>query len=309
VAVTAFDALVRHTPCVAAPALGERVWLKLESLQRTASFKLRGAALRLDALTAEERARGVVAASAGNHGQGVALAGGHLGVRTAVVVPTAAPAVKKRAMAAYGAEVIERGGGYDEAEAAARAIAAERGAVFVSPFDDPWVIRGNGGTLAEEILADRPDVALVVCPVGGGGLIGGLATVLAPRGVRVVGVQPAANCAMAESLRDGRAYTTYAGQPTLAEGCEGAVAEATYRLCREHGVTVALVDEAAIRRALAFAYRQLGQICEATAAVAIAGVREGVVASPARGATVVVVSGGNVEPALVDEVLREHGAR
>jgi threonine dehydratase len=309
VGASAFESLVRRTPLVPAPALGADVWLKLESLQRTGSFKLRGACLAVDALGAEARARGVVAASAGNHGQGMALAGRHAGVRVTVVVPRTAPAVKKRAMAALGAEVVEAGDGYDAAEAAARALAAERGAVFVSPFDDEQVIRGNGGTLAEEILAERPDARRVVCPVGGGGLCGGLAQALAPRGVAVVGVQPAVNCAMAESLADGRARTVYEGGHTLAEGCDGAVAERTFRLCRDGGVRVALVDERAIRRALAFAYRRLGVVCEATSAVAIAGLVEGAVAAGAGvGATVVVVTGGNIEPDLLDEVLGEYPA-
>jgi threonine dehydratase len=302
--VGAFAQLVRRTPLVPAPALGEGVWLKLENLQRTGSFKLRGACLRLDALSEEERARGVVAASAGNHGQGVALAGSVLGVRTEVVVPTTAPDVKKQAIAALGARVVEEGAHYDAAEAAARRRAAETGAVFVSPFDDPYVIRGNGGTLGDEIRMQLPHVAQVIAPVGGGGLIGGLAEALVPVGVRVRGVQTAVNCAMHESLREGTAMTTYEGGATIAEGCEGAVAESTFDLCARHGVQVALVSEASIRRAVAFAYRRLGIVCEATGAVAIAGVREnGVRSGGAAGPVVVVVSGGNIGAATLDSYL------
>lgn len=304
-AASAYDRLVRWTPLLAAPALGPGVALKLESLQRTGSFKLRGAATRLDALTPAERGAGVVAASAGNHGLGVALAGRALGLRVEVVVPATAPAVKRQGIAALGASVVEGGATYDEAEAAARARAAATGAVFVSPYDDPWIVRGNGERLGEELAAQAPDLALVVCPVGGGGLVGGLAAALAPRGVRVVGVQPAANCAMAESLRDGRAHVVYDGRPTLAEGCEGAVAELTYELCRRHGVAIALVDEPAIRRAIAFAYRRLGVVCEPTAAVALAGLLEGGVAPASAGTTAVVVTGSNLEPELLDAVLRE----
>lgn len=315
VGVGAFSRLVRRTPLVAAPAMSEpsadvppdgagSVWLKLESLQRTASFKLRGACLRLDALTDEERARGVVAASAGNHGLGVALAGRELGIRVEVIVPETSAMVKRNGIAAFGAEVRVGGPTYDAAEAAARARAEETGAVFVSPFDDPHVIRGNGGTLAEEILSQLPEVEQVVCPVGGGGLIGGLAEVLAPKGVRVVGVQPRSNCAMHESLALGSALTRYDGAPTIAEGCEGAVAESTYHLCRAHGVGVVLVSEAAIREAMRFAYERLGLIVEASAAVALAGLRERAVL-PSE-ATVVVVSGGNVDAELLDGVLRGH---
>jgi threonine dehydratase len=163
------------------------------------------------------------------------------------------------------------------------------------------VQRGNGGTLAEEILAQAPDVETVACPVGGGGMISGMAEVLAPRGVKLVGVQPAANCAMTESLRLGRALTEYEGRPTLAEGCEGAVAQSTFDACRRHGVAMVLVDEDAIRAAIAFAYRELGQVIEPSAAVAVAGLRGGHI--PTRG-LVVVVSGGNIEPALLDDILR-----
>jgi threonine dehydratase len=308
--VSAFATLCRRTPLVPAPALGANVSLKLECLQRTGSFKLRGAALRLDAMTDEERAAGVVTASAGNHGQGVALAGQRLRIATHVFVPRSTPDVKKRAIAAYGATVVEHDGGYDAAEAAARAHAEATGMIFVSAFDDPWVIRGNGSTVADEIREQLPDVGAVVAPVGGGGLMSGLAQVLVPAGVRAIGVQPEVNCAMHDSLARGAALTTYEGGATLAEGCEGAVAENTYEILRRHGVPVKLVSEAAIRRAVAFAYRRLGLIVEATGAVGLAGVLEGVVADaagdPAR-PLVVVVTGGNVSPELTDEILRSEG--
>jgi threonine dehydratase len=298
--------VIRHTPMVPAPSLGPGVCLKLESLQRTGSFKLRGALLRVAALGPAARAAGVVTASAGNHGQGVALAGQRLGIRTCVVVPQSAPAVKRSAILALGAEVIEWPGGYDDAEAEGKRLASARGAVFVSAFDDDLVMHGNGGLLAEEILADRADVKQIVVPVGGGGMIAGMARSLAGRGVAVIGAQPAANCAMAESLRDGRAYTTYHGLKTLAEGCEGAVAERTFEVCRAHAVPMVLVDEPAIRAAVAAMYR-IGIVVEPSAAVAVAALRTGVVQPVAAGATVVVVSGQNIDPELLDEILREHG--
>lgn len=297
---SAYAQLVRRTPLVAAAAL-PGVLLKLESLQRTGSFKLRGACTRLDALTAEERARGVVAASAGNHGLGVALAGKALGIRVEVVVPATSPEVKRRGIAALGASVVEGGPTYDDAEATARRRAGASGAVFVSPFDDPWVIAGNGRRLAEELLEQEPGLRTVICPVGGGGLCGGLAAALAPHGARVIGVQPVTNCAMHDSLRDGAALTVYSGAPTIAEGCDGAVAAATWELCRAAGVTIALVEEAAIREAVAFAYRQLGVVVEPTAAVGLAGLLRGVV-KPA-GKTALVITGGNVDPDLLDAVL------
>jgi threonine dehydratase len=246
----------------------------------------------------------VVAASAGNHGLGVALAGRALGIAVEVLVPATSPAVKRDGIAALGARVSVGGAGYDEAEAEARRVAAATGRVFVSPFDDPLIMRGNGGTVAEEILAEAPEVTQVVCPVGGGGLISGLAEVLVPLGVAVIGVQPEGNCAMHASLALGRALVVYDGEPTLAEGCEGAISEATYAVCRRLGVSTALVGEDAIRRAMAAAYRG-GQVIEPTAAVGLAGVLEGVVPRSPR--TVVVVTGGNVDPELLSRVIRECG--
>jgi len=301
--VSAFSTLVRRTPLVAWPGRAD-FYLKLENLQRTGSFKLRGACLRLDALSEDERKRGVVAASAGNHGLGVALAGQVLGIAVEVIIPGTTPAVKRDGIAALGARVSVGGAGYDEAEAEARRLAAATDRVFVSPFDDPLIMRGNGGTVAEEILAAAPDVTQVVCPVGGGGLISGLAEVLAPRGVAVVGVQPEANCAMHTSLALGRALVVYEGRPTLAEGCEGGVSESTYAICRRHGVVTAVVGEDAIRRAMGAAYRA-GHLVEPTAAVALAGVLER--AAPRSPRTVVVVTGGNVNPELTSRVILESG--
>jgi threonine dehydratase len=291
--------LCRVTPLVDAPALG--CALKLESLQRTGSFKLRGAALRLASLTDDERRRGVVAASAGNHGQGVALAARALGIAAQVIVPETTPRVKRDAIAALGAQLSVAGRNYDLAEAEARAIAARTGAVFVSPFDDELVIAGNGRWLGEELLAQRPDTTTVVVPVGGGGLVGGLAAALAGRGVSIIGVQPAANCAMHDSLASGRALTVYDGGHTRCEGLEGPVAERTFALARDHGVRVVLVDEAAILAAMAFAYRALGLCVEPSAAVGIAALRAGLIAPSPR--TVVLVTGSNVEPEQLDEAL------
>ncbi|MBI4508203.1 MAG: pyridoxal-phosphate dependent enzyme [Deltaproteobacteria bacterium] len=272
------------------PSQGAEVYLKLESLQPSGSFKLRGAALRLDALDAAERLRGVVASSAGNHGLGVALAALTLGIRATVFVPETSPAAKRQGIARLGATVVAFGATYDQAEHAARTFSAETGAVFVSPFDDPWVIRGNGGTLAEEILEQRPDARQVVCTVGGGGLAAGLAEILTPAGASIVGVQPRGHCAMSESLRLGKALVEYHGEPTLAGGCEGGVAERTFEACVRHRVTMTLVSEDAIRRAMTFAQDRLGLVVEPTAAVALAGILEGAV--PTLVPTVVVVSGG-----------------
>jgi threonine dehydratase len=299
--------LTRVTPLVPAPALGRRtgadVWLKLESLQRTGSFKLRGAAARLAAIAAETTPRRVVAASAGNHGLGVALAAQAYGLEATVLVSAQTPEVKRAGIAALGAKVEVGGATYDEAEAAAKARAAvDPGLVFVSAFDDDHVIAGNGGLLAREILAQLPDVQAIVVPVGGGGLAGGIGVEVVPRGIKVLGASPEVNCAMRRSLDEGRAYTTYEGGATLAEGLEGAVSERTYQMAKDYFPEIALVSEVSIRQAIVYAYRSLGIMCEPSAAPALGALLDD--ASAIRGRrTVVLVSGGNIEPALLDQLL------
>lgn len=309
--------LTRVTPLVPAPALGRRtgadVWLKLECLQRTGSFKLRGAAARLAALaptpppggggaSAAARPR-VIAASAGNHGLGIALAARAFGVRATILVSAQTPVMKRQGIVELGAEVEVAGATYDEAEAEARRrAAADPGLVFVSAFDDDHVIAGNGGLLAREILAQLPDVQRVVLPVGGGGLAAGVGVEMVPRGVEILGVSPETNCAMRRSLDEGRAYTTYTGGPTLAEGLEGAVSERTFEMAKDYFPNIALVSEIAIRRAIVYAYRSLGILCEASAAPALAALLED--PEPLRGYRVVVlISGGNIEPDLLDQLL------
>jgi threonine dehydratase len=303
--------LTRVTPLIPAAALGRRtgadVWLKLENLQRTGSFKLRGAAARLAALALEEGGGGaprrVIAASAGNHGLGVAFAARAFGVQATVLVSAQTPEVKRAGIAALGATVEVGGASYDEAEAEARRRAsADPGLVFVSAFDDDHVIAGNGGLLAREILAQLPDVQAIVIPVGGGGLAGGVGVEVVPRGIKILGASAEANCAMRRSLDDGKAYTSYSGGPTLAEGLEGAVSERTYAMARDYFPDIALVSEIAIRQAIVYAYRTLGIICEASAAPALGALLDD--ASAVRGRrTVVIISGGNIEPDLLDQLL------
>ena len=298
--------MLRVTPLVVPPAgagLGA-VRLKLENLQRTGSFKLRGAVRAVAGLTEADRRAGVVVASAGNHGAGMALACRAERVPITVVVSRAAPEVKRAAIAALGANLRVDGADYDEAEAIARELARTRGARFVSPFDDEEVIEGNGGDLGRELLAQAPDLARVVVPVGGGGMAAGLARALAPRGVAIVGVQPEVNCAMRDSLRQGRALTTYAGGDTIADALAGACGARAYELCARHGVEVEVVSEDALRRAVAVLYREVGTIAEASGAAAVAGVLTGVVRAAERGTTAGVVSGGNIVAERLDAMVQ-----
>lgn len=292
-----------RTDLRAAPALGEGVFLKDEASQDTGSFKLRGALAALADLDDEARTRGVLTASAGNHGYGMARAGRLLGVPVTVFVARATPAVKRDGIAAAGAtlELIDASG-YDEVEACAKAAACERGVRFVSPFDDPLVAAGNGGTVGLEILEQLPDVRTLVAPVGGGGLIAGLAAARRHAGASfaLIGVQSEACPAMVKSLEAGRALTTYEGAPTVAEGLEGGVSETTFAVARDELASMVAVSEAAIEDAMRFAREELDLTIEGSAAVAIAWVRAHRV--EVERPVVVVVSGGNVDPAVLERI-------
>jgi threonine dehydratase len=298
-ALPSFD-FVRKTPLVFAPPLN--CWLKLESLQATGSFKVRGAALKLSRMEPQARARGVVTASAGNHGQGVALAASRLGVPATVVVPTLCPAVKRDGMTRFGAEVILFGDGYDEAHERAVALAAERGVPYVSAYDDDDVIAGNGEWLGRELAAQHASVSRVIVPVGGGGLVAGLLRAFSVAGgVDVIGVQPRVNCAMHDSLAQGRALVAYRGADTICEGLEGATAERTFAIAREHRLQIALVDDTETLAAVGFAYRALGLVIETSAAVGIAAARTGRVTTDED--TVIIITGGNIEPSLLEQAI------
>jgi threonine dehydratase len=244
-------------------------------------------------------------ASAGNHGAGIALACRRAGVRCTVLVPASAPAVKKASIAALGAELRVEEADYDQVDAIARSLAAERGARFVSPFDDDDVIAGNGGTLAAELRSQVPDLARVVVPNGGGGLAAGLAAALAPAGIAVVGVQPESNCAMHDSLAQGRALVEYAGGATLADALAGAICARTYDICARRLDSIALVSEADIRAAVAYLYREVGTIAEPSGAVAVAGFLAGAVVPAPAGTTVAIISGGNIDADLLDDILAD----
>lgn len=303
--VAAIAPHIVRTPLLPSPALTGRcrrpVWLKCETAQHTGSFKLRGALARLLTLDDAARRRGVLVASVGNHGLGVAWACRQLGLRGSVVVPRSVSPLKKHKLEALQVELIIHGLGFDEAEAHARALATERGATFVSAFDDPVVIAGNGGTIGQEIREQLPAVAAVVVPVGGGGLASGVATALAP--LPVVGVNTAASPAMARSLAEGVVFKTYPFAPTLAEGLEGGVSANTAALCQRLLHSMRVVDETAIADAIRFAWQTHGLAIEGSAAVGIALLLAGETLPGGDGPLVVVVSGGNIDPALLQSIV------
>jgi threonine dehydratase len=310
---------LRETPVVRAADLdsradpsGEtRIWLALEALQVTGSFKVRGALLALDRL----RGTGAraIAASAGNHGAGVAYAAAVLGVPAMVVVPKVAPDAKRAKIAAHGADiVVSESSHYDDAEDLAKELAAREKSVFISPYDDVDVLAGNGASLGFEIvraLGCVPEATLA--PFGGGGLATGLALAMAneseeplARARRVWGVQSEASPAMARSLEEGRAVERLlAGGATLAEGLEGGISRTAFARARAAIAGVVVVSEGAIARALAYAYRDLGLVLEGSAATALVPVLEGL-PEPIRGGDVVcVLTGRNIDVARLQRVL------
>jgi len=289
------------TPLVPAPGLGEDVWLKLETLQPTGSFKVRGALAALARLPA---GAAVVTASAGNHGLGIAWASAQLGVSATVVVPETASPAKLAALEAFPAEVVRVGAGYDEAEADALERAAA-GAVYVSPYNDTGVIAGQSslGPELDSQLDGEP--VTVVCSVGGGGLASGLSLWAAGRpGARIRGVEAERSPAFTAALTAG-AITPIEPGPTLADGLGGNLepGSATFALIRDGMASVAAVSEAEIEDTMRFLARAHGIVAEGAAAVAVAGVMTGRVALQENGTTVIVVSGRNVALATLARIL------
>jgi threonine dehydratase len=281
------------------------VWLKCENLQRTGSFKIRGAIVRMSRLSSEERAHGVVAASAGNHAQGVALAAQYLGIRATVFMPEGAPIPKEKATRAYGAELRFHGHTVDEALTAAQEFTAETGAVLIHPFDHPDIVAGQG-TCGLEILEQCPDVRTIVVPLGGGGLLAGIATAVksARPDVQVIGVQAEKAAAYPASLAAGEPRPVK-GMATMADGiavgCPGRVPFAgIQKYCDE----VLTVSEESMSTALLLLLERAKMVVEPAGAAGVAALldRPGAFTGP----VVPVLSGGNIDPLLLMRVIR-HG--
>jgi len=301
--------VVAPTPMAGSRALSELcggpVWLKCENLQRTGSFKIRGAYTRLARLGPEQRAQGVVAASAGNHAQGVALAARMLGVAATVFMPARAALPKIGATRGYGAQVRLVGETIEGSIAAAREFADRTGAVFVHPFDHPDIIAGQG-TVGCEILDQVPDVATVLVCTGGGGLLGGVAAAI--KGLRpdvaVVGVQAEGAAAWPASLVAG-APVALTSMQTIADGIAvGRPGDVTFAQVAELVDDILTVDEDALARALLHCLERAKMLVEPAGAAAVAALME----YPARFRTpvVAVLSGGNVDPLVLGHVI-QHG--
>lgn len=301
---------VRETPLEPSPVLGElagrEVHLKMENLQHTGSFKVRGAMNKLLSLSPEERGRGVVAASSGNHGAAVAFGAKKLGLRCRVFVPEGASPTKVRAMERLGAEVAFFSDDAALAEAEARRVAAERGAVYVSPYNDPDVIAGQG-TIAAGILRQSEGVDEIFVPVGGGGMISGVAGYLKAfdPNVRVVGCQPARSAVMAHSVKAGRILEMQSN-PTLSDGTAGGVepGAATFDLCRALVDDWTLVPEEEIADAMRLVMDAHHTMIEGAAAVGVAALLKDAKEASSRKKSIVVLCGANIALETLGEVLR-----
>lgn len=297
----------RRTACAPAAWLGEGAWLKREDLQETGSFKVRGALARVGALTEEEARRGVLAASAGNHGAGLAWAARRRGVSCVVCVPRTIPAKKEANIRGLGAEVVKTPfDGYDETQAYAIEQARATGRTWVSPFDDDWVIAGNGGTTALEILEDAADLDAIVVPCGGGGLAIGAGVVLKARSPRtkLIGVNSEASPGMWLSRRDGRAHLSMPWKPTLAEGLEGGVSEKSFALGLRYIDDLVVVREETIRRAMVDIARHEGAVVEGSAAASVAAAMEAALPKGLR-RVAFVLTGSNVDAGRAREISGE----
>ncbi len=296
-----------YSPCQVSHDLselaGHPIYLKLENLQRTGAFKERGALNRLLQLTPEQRARGVIAASAGNHAQGVAFHAARLGIRARIVMPQPTPLVKVSATRGFGAEVILHGANYDEACEEATRLQQEKQLTFIHPFDDDEVIAGQG-TIGLEILEQLPDVEAIVVPIGGGGLIGGIACAVkeARPDVRIVGVQTERLASMLRAVEAG-APVTLPAQATIADGIAVRRAgERTFPLVRRYVDEIVTVDEEEISSAILVLLEKEKTLAEGAGAAALAALLQGKTHLHAE-KTVALVCGGNIDVTLLSRII------
>jgi len=299
--------IIPVTPCCYSETLslmtGARVHVKLENLQMTGSFKERGAANLLAQLSISERRRGVIAASAGNHGLAVAFHAARLGIAAVIVMPIWAPLIKVMAARRHGAEVVLHGDGYDEAFARAKEIEAERNLVFVHPFDDPRIIAGQG-TIGLELLEQQPELDAVIVPVGGGGLIGGIALAVKERrpGVQVIGVQAEEIPAMKAALAAGQRVTQPAAA-TIADGIAvRRVGEHTFDLARRYVDDVVSVSEEEIANAILLLLEIEKTVVEGAGATPLAALVNRKVALAGK-TVVLILSGGNIDVNLIARII------
>ena len=301
-AQAALSGIVRVTPLTPAPKIGANVWIKAENLQLTGAFKIRGAYNKIRSLTPEEASRGVIACSAGNHAQGIALSASMQGIRSVICMPEGAPISKVENTRGYGAEVVLVPGVYDDAAKEAARLAEEKGYTFAHPFNDEYVMAGQG-TIGLEILEQLPDVEQIVVPIGGGGLISGIAAAvksLKPE-CRVVGVQAASVASMKASLEAGRIVTVPDGA-TIADGIHVLTpGQLTFEAVSAYVDEVVTVAEDEIAAAILTLLETQKTVAEGAGATTVAACMFGRVDSTKK--TVCVVSGGNVDVTMLSRII------
>ena len=299
----ALQGIARQTPLDPARGLGKNVYIKAENLQLTGAFKLRGAYNKIRSLSREEAARGVIACSAGNHAQGIAWSATKLGIKSIICMPAGAPISKVEATRGYGAEVILVPGVYDDAAREAERLMAEHGYTFAHPFNDPLVIAGQG-TIGLEILEQLPEVEQVVVPIGGGGLISGIAFAMKhlKPDCRVIGVQAAGAASMYLSRHSGKP-TELRGVSTIADGIAvKKPGDLTFELCQRYVDEIVTVGEDEIASAILALMEGQKTVAEGAGATPVAACMFGTV-DVSEKKTVCVVSGGNVDVTTLSRVI------
>ncbi|NLU24625.1 MAG: threonine ammonia-lyase, partial [Clostridiales bacterium] len=295
--------VARLTPLSPAPAIGKNIFIKSENLQMTGAFKLRGAYYKVSTLSDEEKAKGVIACSAGNHAQGIAYSATKNGVRSIICMPASAPLSKIEATKNYGAEVVLVDGCYDDAHDKAVALSEEHGYTFAHPFDDERVIAGQA-TIGLEILEQLPEVEQIIVPIGGGGLISGIAFAvkhLKPS-CRVIGVQAAGAPSMYESVRQGH-LIELSGVSTIADGIAvKRPGDLTYELCRQYVDEIVTVTEDEISSAILTLMETQKTVAEGAGATSVAAAMFGLV-DVSEQKTVCLVSGGNIDVTILSRVI------
>jgi threonine dehydratase len=287
---------------------GRRLFLKPENQQPIGAFKLRGAYNKVASLSGDERKRGVITYSSGNHAQGVAYAARALGVKSIIVMPANAPAIKRKATEALGAEIVLVGPGSAERQRKAEELAARHGYVMVPPYNDEWIIAGQG-TIGLEILEDLPEVETVFAPVGGGGMISGVATAmkLSKPSVKVIGVEPELAADAQASLRAGTIVQFPADEVsrTIADGLRTqSIGPLNFEHMRRHVDDIVTVTEDEIRESVRLLAANPNTVAEPSGAVAVAGFLFRRDQLPKTKLNVAIISGGNIDPKILEEIRR-----
>jgi threonine dehydratase len=303
--VTARTRLIEFALCDADP---RKLFLKPENQQPIGAFKLRGAYNKIASLPEDERKRGVITYSSGNHAQGVAYAARALGIKAVIVMPNNAPAVKREATAALGAEIVVVGPGSVERQAKAEELAAQHGYVIVPPYNDEKIIAGQG-TMGLEILEDLPEVETVLAPISGGGILSGIATAikLSKPSVNVIGVEPELAADAQASFRAGKIVEFPAEQVsrTIADGLRTqSVGPINFALVRKYVDDIITVSEDEIRQAMKYLSATPDTVAEPSGAVATAGFIFHAKELPQTQLNVAVISGGNIDPAMLEQLRR-----